>query len=114
MTKHDIASLNVWDAVFAVFAHALIVVSIILLAWWQPKNSTDKAVLKHIDVRMISAKELQKMQHKTPVKPKPPVIQPKVTPPPLVHINPKLVPPFNPAMMLHPKNMQRKDLILQP
>jgi len=72
------------------------------LVWWQAQHAPDKPVLKHIEVTMISAKELKKWQHQKPPEPKPKIvhpIQPKVKPKPLVQINPNLAP----KTTLHPK-----------
>jgi len=111
------ASLNIWDALLAVFAHILIVVTIMILTWWQSQSMTEKPVLKHIEVSVISAEELQKLQHKQHVKPKhhnrphiTPPIQLKVKPKPLVHINPHSAPKptLHPKVKPQPKKVHQK------
>jgi len=111
------ASLNIWDALLAVFAHILIVVTIMILTWWQSQSMPEKPVLKHIEVSIISAEELQKLQHKQRVKPNhhnrphiTPPIQLKVKPKPLVHINPHLAPKptLHPKVKPQPKKVHQK------
>jgi len=95
MTNNTAVSFTIWDALFAVFAHILIASGIMLALWWQAQHIPDKPVLKHIEVTMISAKELKKWQHKKPPKPKPhevQTIQPEVKTKPRPHINPHLTP----------------------
>ncbi|PCI41502.1 MAG: hypothetical protein COB41_10570 [Proteobacteria bacterium] len=50
------------DFLFAVLAHILIISVIAIIAWWQ-SNHTQTPPLKRIEVSMISAHDLKKMQH---------------------------------------------------
>jgi len=50
------------DFLFAMLAHILIVGMIAIIAWWQ-SNHTPTPPLKRIEVSMISAQDLKKMQH---------------------------------------------------
>lgn len=61
-------SLNAADFIFAGIIHLIIILLIVILSWWQ--SVPDPEPLKRIEVQMISAKELAKLQ-----KPKPAVRQ---------------------------------------
>jgi len=52
------------DFLFAVLAHVLVVIVIAVIAWWQSTH-TPTPPLKRIEVSMISAQDLKKMQHHT-------------------------------------------------
>jgi len=64
----DKASLNGLDLLAAIILHALVVTVIAVLVFWQEQHRIEP--LKRIEVAMISAKELAKMQHQARAKPK--------------------------------------------
>jgi len=104
MPNSYVTSFSIWDALFAVVAHLCVGIIIVYLAWWQSQHSPDKPVLKHIEVHIISAKELKKWEHKKPAKSHikhhiVPKVRPKTKPKPVAHINPKLAP----KPVIHPK-----------
>jgi len=105
MNNSYVTSFSIWDVLFAVVAHLCVGIIIVYLTWWQSQHSPDKPILKHIEVHIISAKELEKWQHKKPIKTKPQIkhtitakVQKKIKP--LVHINPKLAT----KPVIHPKS----------
>ncbi|MDX8407667.1 MAG: cell envelope integrity protein TolA [Mariprofundaceae bacterium] len=87
----DPAGLNGMDLLFAVLLHALVITVIAVLAFWQQQHHSEP--LKRIEVAMISAKELAKMQqqakHKPALKHKQ-VAKPKIKPKPA--LKPKAAP----------------------
>ncbi len=100
------AGLTGTDLVFAVLLHLLVVTVIAVLAFWQQQNRQEP--LKRIEVSMISAKDLARMQQraKTPPKPgihkqrkpKPHISKPKPKPKPRARpvAKPKPEPDFDP------------------
>ncbi|MDQ6994248.1 MAG: TonB C-terminal domain-containing protein [Mariprofundaceae bacterium] len=113
MNNSYVTSFRIWDALLAVLAHVCVAIIMIYLAWWQSQDTPDKPVLKHIEINIISAKELEKMQHKQPAKLKKqaikqhiaPKVHPKPKAKPLRHINPKLPP----KAVIHPKPTIKKQ-----
>lgn len=80
------------DLLFAVLVHLLVVTVVVVLGYWhdQPKHEP----LKRIEVMMISAKELSKLEQQARRKPKPAKQvkvkqKPKVKPKPVVKPKPK-------------------------
>lgn len=72
----DQNALNAADFIFAGTVHLLVILLIIILSWWQ--SISEPEPLKRIEVEMISAKELAKMQHQKPaVKKKRKKLKPK-------------------------------------
>ncbi len=53
-------SLNAADFIFAGIIHLIVILLIVILSWWQ--SVPDPEPLKRIEVQMISAKELAKLQ----------------------------------------------------
>jgi len=101
--------LNRTDLLFAVLLHALVLIVILVLAQWQQQHKQEP--LKRIEVMMISAKELAKLEQQAhnkpkaskaepvrPEKPKP-VVKPKPKPEPVA----KLKPVVKPAPVIPPK-----------
>jgi len=79
----DKAALNGLDLLVAIILHVLAVTVIATLAFWQAQHHIEP--MKRIEVAMISAKTLAKMQHQARTKPKriqPPKVAPKPVPTP--------------------------------
>lgn len=64
----DPASLNRTDVVFALVLHLLVIGIIVGLAYWQGRHTPEP--LKRVEVMMISAKELAKLEHPRHASPK--------------------------------------------
>ncbi|MES0371254.1 MAG: TonB family protein [Mariprofundaceae bacterium] len=87
-------TLGAADFLFAAAVHLLVILLIIILSWWQ--SITEPVPFKHIEVEMISAKELAKMQ-----KPKPAVKQKRK----------KLKPKQTPVLKLEPKSKKPAKVV---
>ncbi|MDQ6974611.1 MAG: TonB family protein [Mariprofundaceae bacterium] len=102
-----------WDALLAVVAHLCVGIIMVYLAWWQSQDTPEKPVLKHIEVNMISAKKLEKLQHQQPAKVKQLIKKHSIAPKvhlkskakPLRHIQPKLLP----KAVIHPQSTIKKQ-----
>jgi len=117
--KSDSGSLTRTDLLFAVLLHLLVLTIILVLTVWQQQHKSEP--LKRIEVMMISAKQLAKLErqahnHPKPAiakpaaaKPKPvsvkppkkvakpkPVVKPKIKPKPVVKPKPKPKPTLKP------------------
>jgi len=111
MNNSDVTAFSVWDALFALVAHLCVGIIIIYLAWWQSQRVPEKPVLKHIEVSIISAKELKKWQHKKPAKAKHHIKKHHMTPKKITQVKAKPVPHINrnlaPKPVIHPKAKPR-------
>jgi len=95
-TKSFSTSWAIWDVLFAVLMHAVIIVLVVLATWWQSSQEPEKKPLQRIEVQIISAQALRHMQHHA--KPQPiakvtPAIQVKPKPIPSAPIKPKATKP---------------------
>lgn len=93
----DRAALHGLDLLFAAILHVLVVIIIAALVFWQQAYRTEP--LKRIEVAMISAKELAKMQHQARHKPKnmaKPKLKPVPKPTPAAKDSPKAEDSFDP------------------
>lgn len=107
--KQGTADLKSADLLLAVLLHLLVLIIILVLAHWQQAHKIEP--LKRIEVMMISAKQLSKLEqqaHNRPkhvksavVKPKREIEKPKPTPNPVM--KPKPVPKPKPAPVTRPK-----------
>ena len=98
----DTAGLNGIDLLFAILLHVLVITLIAVLAFWQQQHQSEP--LKRIQVAMISAKDLAKMQHQAKHKPAPKhkrVAKPRVKPKPALKPKPTLKP--KPALKSKPR-----------
>jgi len=102
----DKASLNGLDLLVAIILHVLVVTIIATLAFWQQQHRIEP--LKRIEVAMISAKELAKMQQQARPQPKK-IEPPKVEPKPLVKPVPKPEPKLTPVPSPKPEKAKVED-----
>jgi len=63
----DQNALTAADFIFAGVVHLLVIILAVILSWWQ--STSEPKPLKHIEVEMISARELAKMQNQKPIIP---------------------------------------------
>jgi len=96
------------DLLFAMLAHILIIGMVAIIAWWQSSH-TPSPPLKRIEVSMISAQDLKKMQHQArkpqkKVKTVKKIHKPKVKPVAKQKIKPKK----KPVLKLKPKPKPKK------
>ncbi len=90
--RADRAGLRGLDLLFALLVHVLVITLIVILAFWQKQYQSEP--LKRIEVAMISAKELAKLQH--PAKKSRPRMPVKSKPGPKLNPAPKAQEAFDP------------------
>ncbi|MDX8404514.1 MAG: TonB C-terminal domain-containing protein [Mariprofundaceae bacterium] len=84
----DQSTLNAADFIFAGAVHLLVILLIVTLSWWQ--SISEPKPLKRIEVEMISAKDLAKMQKQKPaVKQKRKKLKPKLKLKPVLKLEKK-------------------------
>jgi len=112
----DVTSLSIMDGLFAVLAHILVVTIIVVLAWRQNEYQADKPVLRHIEVSMISAKQLQALQQKKPRQIKvhmtPPTQPKQIKAKPVMRIEPTRTP--EPKLHTQTKPQPKKTRKVEP
>jgi len=125
--KHNhSADLKSLDLISALLFHIMVFAVIGVLAYWQQQHRPSEP-LKRIEVMMISAKELAKLEQQArnrpkpvkqakpkKIKPKPKIVKPpKPKPPaakPVVKIKPKATPTPKPVPVSKPKPAQKKTV----
>jgi len=100
-TANSTGDLNRTDLLFAVLLHALVLIIILVLAQWQQQHKQEP--LKRIEVMMITAKELAKLEQQAHNKPKAslPKVE-EVKPKPVVKTKVKPVATLKPVVKAKP------------